>query len=83
MGKLNAERIADVMKQMADDLRTRAAEIERHAHELVQSGDLDEAVSALSTAVSTQNLHAGRLMGRVIKELQRSTEESPKCRKSL
>lgn len=72
MSELNAVRIAEVMKQMADDLRTRAIEIERHAQALMQSGDLDEAVAALTIAVSTQNLHAGRLLGRVINELQRT-----------
>lgn len=72
MTEVNAERIAEVMKQMADDLRTRAIEIERHAQALMKSGDLDEAVAALTTAVSTQNLHAGRLLGRIINELQRA-----------
>ncbi|WP_043003051.1 hypothetical protein [Comamonas testosteroni] len=72
MSEVNAVRIAEVMKQMADDLRTRAIEIERHAQTLVQSGDLDEAVAALTIAVSTQNLHAGRLLVRIINELQRT-----------
>lgn len=38
MAEVNAERIAEVMKQMADDLRTRATDIDRHAQALLQSG---------------------------------------------
>lgn len=72
----NTERIAQVMRQMADDLRARASEIERCAQELIESGDMDAAVVAVNSAISTQNLPVGRLLSRLIAELHRSNAES-------
>lgn len=72
MTQLNVARIAKVMQEMAEDLRDRAIEIERHAQTLIETGDLDEAVAALSSAVSTQNLNAGRLLNSTIRELHRA-----------
>jgi hypothetical protein len=74
MKQLNAERIAKVMQEMADDLRSRAALIEQQAKELIETGDLDTAVVALSAAVSTQNLNVGKLLNATIREVTRSFE---------
>jgi hypothetical protein len=74
MKQLNAERIAKVMQEMADDLRSRAALIEQQAKELIETGDLDTAVVALSAAVSTQNLNVGKLLNATIREVSRSFE---------
>lgn len=74
MTQLNTARIAETMREMAEDLRSRAEAIERHAQELEKTGDLDEAVAALSAAVSTQNLDVGRLLNRTVREIYRSHE---------
>ncbi|WP_153785200.1 hypothetical protein [Pseudomonas sp. EMN2] len=71
MAKLNPERIAAVMLELASDLRSRAEQIEQQARELVETGDLDAAVVALSAAVGTQNLNVGKLLNITIRELQR------------
>jgi hypothetical protein len=76
MKQLNAERIAKVMQEMAEDLRSRAALIEQQAKELIETGDLDTAVVALSAAVSTQNLNVGKLLNATIREVTRA-HESP------
>lgn len=76
MKQLNAERIAKVMQEMADDLRSRAALIEQQAKELIETGDLDTAVVALSAAVSTQNLNVGKLLNATIREVTR-VHDSP------
>lgn len=74
MNQINAERIAQVMQEFADNLRSRAALIDQQAKELVESGDLDTAVVALSAAVSTQNLNVGKLLNVTIRELHRAYE---------
>jgi Arc/MetJ family transcription regulator len=74
MKQLNAERIAKVMQEMAEDLRSRAALIDQQAKELIETGDLDTAVVALSAAVSTQNLNVGKLLNATIREVTRSLE---------
>ncbi|WP_121498394.1 hypothetical protein [Pseudomonas aeruginosa] len=76
MNQLKAERIAKVMRELADDLRHRAAQIEQHAEELIETGDLDSAVVALSAAVNTQNLNVGKLLNTTIRELHRVYEAS-------
>lgn len=78
MSQLNTANIVKVMREMADDLRSRAAEIERRADDFIESGDLDECVAALSSAISTQNLHAERLLNSTIRELRRAHEATPK-----
>ncbi|WP_274644167.1 hypothetical protein [Pseudomonas serbica] len=76
MKQLNAERIAKVMQEMAEDLRSRAALIEQQAKELIETGDLDTAVVALSAAVGTQNLNVGKLLNTTIRELNRVNDSS-------
>lgn len=78
MSQLNTANIVKVMQEMADDLRRRAVEIERRAQDFMESGDLDECVAALSSAISTQNLHAERLLNSTIRELRRAHETPPK-----
>jgi hypothetical protein len=70
---MNADRIAAVLMELAADLRSRAAQIEQQAKELVETGDLDSAVVALSAAVGTQNLNVGKLFNVTIRELQRDS----------
>lgn len=68
---MDADRIAAVLLELAADLRSRAAQIEQQAKELMETGDLDSAVVALSAAVGTQNLNVGKLLNVTIRELQR------------
>lgn len=69
---VDVEPIAQVIDGLAEDLRHRAAELERHAQALRETGDLDEAVAALKTAVSTTNMRIDLLVSRPIRELQRA-----------
>ncbi|RZM23275.1 MAG: hypothetical protein EOO88_26685 [Pedobacter sp.] len=70
---MDADRIATVLLELAADVRSRTAQIELQAIELVGTGDLDSAVIAVSAAVGTQNLNAGKLLNVAIRQLQRDT----------
>jgi HAMP domain-containing protein len=71
--QVNVEPIAQVIDDLAADLRRRADELERLAGSLRDTGDLDEAVAAVSVAVSTANLRLDLLLSRPIRELQRAS----------
>ncbi|WGK63447.1 hypothetical protein QAO71_16890 (plasmid) [Halopseudomonas sp. SMJS2] len=73
---LNVEPIAQVIDDLADDLRARAAVLSRHAAALRESGDLDEAVSAIQVAVNTTNMRLDLLVSRPIRELQRASKRT-------
>lgn len=75
MSQINVTSITKVMASMADDLRARAAEIDKCAAELTETGNLDEVVVALAASISTQNLAAHQLLNVVIRELQRSPKQ--------
>lgn len=70
---VNVEPVAQVIDDLAADLRRRADELGRLAGSLRDTGDLDEAVAAVSVAVSTANLRLDLLLSRPIRELQRAT----------
>lgn len=69
---LNVEPIAKVIDDLAENLRHRAAELDRHAAELRATGDLDIVSVALNVAVSTANMRLDLLVTRPIRELQRA-----------
>jgi hypothetical protein len=73
---VNVEPIAKVIDDLAENLRHRAAELDRHAEELRATGDLDIVSVALNVAVSTANMRLDLLVTRPIRELQRA-QQSP------
>lgn len=70
--RLNVEPIAKVIDDLAENLRHRAAQLDRHAAELRATGDLDIVSVALNVAVSTANMRLDLLVIRPIRELQRA-----------
>lgn len=68
---LDVESIAKAIDDLAQDLQRRADILRTHAQNLRDTGDMDEVSSALTVAVSTNNMRLDLLVSRPVRQMIR------------